>query len=69
MDLETSTTIHVPRLPCTQLCSLAQNTCFSGEKAEWYRPLPPELMNGRWDYFWWEKPMVLRTLTPVNEAH
>lgn len=69
MDLETSTTIHVPRLLPSDLCNLARNTCFFNKGASWYRPVVKETHSSGWDFYWWEKPMNLRTFSVTHVNH
>ncbi|KAL2817472.1 hypothetical protein BDW59DRAFT_165882 [Aspergillus cavernicola] len=51
-----------------QLCNLASNTCFSGGHTHWYRPPPPDLIHG-WDWFWWQKPMKMPRMKPINAGY
>ena len=66
MDLETFTTIRDPGLTSAQLCDLARELCLLHKVSEWYRPPPKEAHNHGWDWFWFEKSMVLRRLHVIN---
>ena len=69
MDMETFTTIHVNQLPPEQLCRLAKATCYCGETSDWYRPSVKEAHPYQWDYFFWEKPMNIKTFTIEKVSH
>ncbi len=69
MDMETFTTIRVRHLPSEPLRRLVQATCFSGATSDWYRPSVKDAHPYKWDYFFWEKPMNLRTLTVKDVSH
>ena len=66
MDVQTRTVISVPHLSAAQLCDLAKATCFGEKSSHWYRPPPRGAHTARWDYFWWEKPMILSSMTVVD---
>lgn len=69
MDLETFTTVAVPELKTAQLCRLANATCFDvDKKSHWYRPPPKEGHDYGWDWFWFEKPMRLQSLSVINKG-
>ncbi|KAH8655123.1 hypothetical protein BGZ60DRAFT_435517 [Tricladium varicosporioides] len=68
MDLETFTPIPDPGLTSAQLCRLAKEICLLHEVSEWYRPPPKEAHNHGWDWFWFEKPMVLRRLEIISRG-
>lgn len=68
MDLETYTPIRDPGLTSAQLCDLARNICLIHKVSEWYRPPPKEAHNHGWDWFWFEKPMVLRKLHVISKG-
>jgi hypothetical protein len=68
MDLETYTAIHIPSLTTAQLCQLAKNICLFHKGSEWYRPPPKEAHNHGWDWFWFEKPMILKRLEVISKG-
>lgn len=68
MDLETYTPIPNPGLTSTQLCQLAQSICVLHRVSEWYRPPPKEAHDHAWDWFWFEKPMVLKRCKIISEG-
>ena len=68
MDLETYTAIHIPPLTTAQLCQLARNICLFHKGSEWYRPPPKEAHNHGWDWFWFEKPMILKRLEVISKG-
>jgi hypothetical protein len=68
MDLETYTPITDPGLTSEQLCSLAREICTFHNGSEWYRPPPKEAHEHGWDWFWFEKPMVLKRLEVISKG-
>ncbi|KAH8807781.1 hypothetical protein F5884DRAFT_857348 [Xylogone sp. PMI_703] len=66
MDLETFTPIPDPGITSTHLCDLARSICLLHEVSEWYRPPPKEAHDHGWDWFWFEKPMVLSRLEVIS---
>ena len=68
MDLETFTPITDPGLTSDQLCSLAREICTFHNGSEWYRPPPKEAHSHGWDWFWFEKPVVLKRLEVISEG-
>lgn len=68
MDLETFTPIYDPGLTSTQLCELAKGICLLHEVSEWYRPPPKEAHDHAWDWFWFEKPMILKRLEVISKG-
>lgn len=69
VDMETFTTLHIDHITPDQLCRLMNATCCVGAASDWYRPCVKEQHPYDWDYFFWENPMDLRTLTVVNVSH
>ena len=69
MDLETSTTIHVPHLLPRDLQKLTEATCFSEKRGSWYRPAVKEKHQAGWDFYWFEKSMDLRHFKIENTNH
>lgn len=69
MDLETHTTVVVPPFSIGQFCRLARETCFGVTgKTHWYRPPPREGHDYHWDWFWWEKPMRIKSMEIRNRG-
>ena len=68
MDLETFTPILDPGLTSAQLCRLARSICLLHKVSEWYRPPPKEAHDQSWDWFWFEKPMVLKRLQVISRG-
>jgi hypothetical protein len=68
MDLETYTPIPDPGLTSAQLCDLAGEICLLHKVSEWYRPPPKEAHDHGWDWFWFEKPMILSKLQVISKG-
>ncbi|KAJ9616754.1 hypothetical protein H2200_000473 [Cladophialophora chaetospira] len=68
MDIEIYTPITDPGITSAQLCSLAREVITSHSTSHWYRPPPREAHEHRWDWFWFEKPMVLTRLHVIDKG-
>ncbi|KAL2061799.1 hypothetical protein VTL71DRAFT_7177 [Oculimacula yallundae] len=68
MDIQTFTPIPDPGLTSIQLCDLAESICLLHEVSEWYRPPPKEAHDQGWDWFWFEKPMILKRLQVISSG-
>lgn len=68
MDLEQHTIIPDAQLTPSHLCRLAQAICVRHKVSEWYRPPPREAHHRGWDWFWFEKPMVLLKLSVISRG-
>lgn len=68
MDIEIYTPINDLGITSAQLCSLAWEMCTFHYGSQWYRPPPTESHEHGWDWFWFEKPMVLKRLKVISEG-
>ena len=69
LQLETYTTISVQALSIPTLIWLAEATLPIRTKPLWWRPVPFELHERGWEFYWMEKPWDLKKLQVIDTNH
>ncbi|KAJ9604665.1 hypothetical protein H2200_010779 [Cladophialophora chaetospira] len=60
------TKVHVLKLEEATLIDLARETCHPEQGPAWWRPVPREIHERGWDFYWFEKPLDTNTWRGVS---